>query len=165
MAGLTAVGAFVSLPIGPVPFSMQPLFVLLAGFVLGPVWGGVSIALYVAGGALGLPIFSGGASGMAVILGPTGGYLAGFVIGAALAGLARRKGEETLPWVRVALWGAVALASFYGFGLLQLKAVLGFDWSKALAIGLYPFILQDLVKVVLAGMICRYLLKQRLLPS
>jgi len=72
-AALMAVGSYVSIPVGAVPFTMQTFFVMLAGLILGPVRAPLAAALFVAAGLLGLPIFVGGRSGLAVLLGPTGG--------------------------------------------------------------------------------------------
>ncbi|WP_029898813.1 biotin transporter BioY [Desulfohalovibrio reitneri] len=162
MAALVTAGAFMQLPLGPVPFTMQPFFAMLAGFVLGPLYGAAAVGLYVAAGLLGLPVFAGGKAGLAVLLGPTGGYLFGFILGAAVCGLAAR-GQMT--WRRGLLFGLANLAVVYGLGLLQLKAVLSLDWLKALAVGFAPFILQDLVKLGMAVATTRFLRSKGLAPK
>lgn len=85
-AGLTAVGAQVTIPWWPVPATLQVFFVLVCGAALGAKWGAVAQAQYVAAGALGMPVFAGGASGPAVLVGPTGGYLFGFIVAAYVTG-------------------------------------------------------------------------------
>ena len=86
MAALTAVSAYVTLPIGPVPITMQTCFVLLSGAVLGSRWGAGSQIVYVCLGLAGIPVFAGGMSGPGVVLSPTFGYIAGFVLAAFLTG-------------------------------------------------------------------------------
>ena len=85
-AALTAIGAWISIPIPPVPFTFQVLFVLLAGAVLGSARGGLSQIVYVLLGVIGLPVFAGGASGPGVLFGPTGGYIFGFIVAAFVVG-------------------------------------------------------------------------------
>jgi biotin transport system substrate-specific component len=88
-AALTGAMAYVSFPnpVSPVPVTMQVLGVFLAGIYLGPVWGGVSLSLYVAAGGVGAPIFAGGGAGLGSLLGPFGGYLWAYPVAAALVGV------------------------------------------------------------------------------
>jgi biotin transport system substrate-specific component len=165
LAALVAVGAFLHVPIGPAPITLQPYFVLLAGFILGWRRGMACLGLYLAAGLLGLPVFSGGRSGFAHLLGPTGGYLFGFVLAAGLAGLATRRREETLGWVRGLAWALAGLLVAYGFGLLQLKLTLGLSWGKAFAVGAAPFLLWDIGKAAAAVASYRFLYAKRLLPG
>jgi biotin transport system substrate-specific component len=79
MAALIAAGAYMALPIGPVPIVLQNLFVFLSGLLLGPRWGVASIGVYLMAGALGLPVFAGGVGGIGRFAGPTGGYLLGYL--------------------------------------------------------------------------------------
>jgi biotin transport system substrate-specific component len=141
-AAATACGAKVALPIPgtPVPFTFQPLFVLLAGALLGARLGAVSQALYLAAGAVGLPVFAAGA-GLAYLLGPTGGYLMAYPVAAFLAGLG---GRGTLRTLGALLAGLVAI---YAGGLAWLSLLGMVD--VAVALGLRPFLLADLVKVLL----------------
>lgn len=93
---LTAVGAYVAVPLGitPVPMTLQTLFVLLAGALLGPVAGATSQLLYLGLGAVGAPVFAMGAGGLPWVFGPTGGYLMAFPMAAALVGwIAGREGD------------------------------------------------------------------------
>lgn len=78
LAVLTAAGAYLAIPIGPVPIVLQNLFILLAGLLLGSRWGLASVRVYLLTGALGLPVFAGGLGGIGRLVGPTGGYLVGF---------------------------------------------------------------------------------------
>jgi len=166
MAALTAVGAFISIPLFGVPFSMQTLFVILAGFVLGPGHGAAAMLLYIAAGAAGLPVFAGGAAGIGVLLGPTGGYLPGFVCCAALAGLATSGAVEQgrTPWLRCLLLGMAGLAALYALGVTRLAYVIDADWFHAFAVGALPFLPVSLVKLILATAAFHSLRKQGLLP-
>ena len=83
---LTAIGAQVAIPVNPVPFTLQTMIVLLAGALLGPRNGAYSQLVYLAAGAIGLPVFAGGTLGVAILFGPTGGYLLAFPLGAFLTG-------------------------------------------------------------------------------
>ena len=163
MAALLAVGAYMHFPLWGVPFSMQPLFALLAGMLLGPAHGSAAVALYLVAGLVGLPVFAGGKAGLAVLIGPTGGYLFGFLVCAGLAGLAVTPGPWT--WRRGGLWGLAGLAGVYLLGVAQLRLVLDVNWSKALTIGFMPFIVFDLVKLAVAVTVADRLRAKGLAPS
>ena len=164
LAACIAAGAWLQLPVGPVPITLQPLFVFLAGFLLGPMHGAAAVALYVAAGVLGLPVFAGGKAGLGVLLGPTGGYLAGFVAGAAVTGLAASRSARSIGWVRGLLTGALALGVAYLLGAARLAQVLHLDARKAIAVGVLPFVAFDGVKVSLALVIARELRERGLAP-
>lgn len=164
LAALIAVGAYVYVPLGPIPFSMQTFFVLLAGFALGPVHGTSAAALYLAAGAVGLPVFSGGTSGVARLFGPAGGFLFGFIPLAAIAGMATTDRSRPLGWSRGLAWGALALTAAYALGVPWLKLVLGLGWRQALAVGLLPFLPGAVIKLFLAVATYRFLDARRLLP-
>jgi biotin transport system substrate-specific component len=154
-SALCAAGAYISipLPIGPVPLALSNFFAILGGLLLGPLWGAVSSFAYIGIGALGFPVFSGGRGGFAHIAGPTGGYLMGYALGAALAGLlARRRG-----WAGSILGSLVGFASILGLGVCALKWINGVSWSGALAVGLLPFLPGDAIKAGLAALVCRRL--------
>jgi len=171
MAALIAVGAMVMLPVGPVPVTLQTLFVALAGLVLGPARGAGAMLLYVLAGVMGLPVFSGGKAGFAHLLGPTGGYLFGFACMACIAGfggLRRRDARDAaIRWPHVALALCCCLAGLavaYLAGAARLMQVLDIDAARAVAVGVLPFLPGDVVKVVLAVAAWRFLAVRRLLP-
>lgn len=142
LAAATAFGAKVALPLPgtPVPFTLQPLFVLLAGALLGARLGAGSQLLYLAVGLAGLPVFAAG-GGAAYLFGPTGGYLLAYPAAAFLAGSLADRGP-----LRVA--GLLAgLAAIYAGGVAWLSVVGSVD--SAVVLGLTPFLLADLVKVLL----------------
>ncbi len=142
--------AQVRVQLGPVPFTGQTLGVLLLGASYGLPLALATTLGYVVLGAVGLPLFSGLHGGLAYIAGPTGGYLVGFVLAAALLGYLAQRG-----WVRS--YGATALAMVladalvYVPGLLWLHVVLGGGWGATLAAGLLPFLLGDALKLAIAA--------------
>ena len=156
-AALISAGAFIVVPIGPVPIVLQNLFTLLAGLVLGPVLGSSAVGLFLAAGAIGLPVFAntGAPMGIARIMGPTGGYLFGYLLGTLTAGLiiGFPRPEKKTPVWRIILAVAAATIIVYIPGLLRLKFVLDFDWARTFTVGFLPFIIGDAIKGVAAGLI------------
>lgn len=150
-AAATAVAAKIALPLPgtPVPFTLQPLVVMLAGALLGARLGAASQILYLAAGLSGLPVFAAG-GGAAYLLGPTGGYLMAYPAAAFLTGALM--GGGVLRTLGALLAGLFAI---YAGGLGWLAAVGTVD--AAVALGLRPFLLADLAKVVLALVIVRQL--------
>lgn len=142
----------IPLPFTPVPITGQTLAVLLTGAALGSRRGALSIAAYLLEGALGLPVFAGGAAGLARLRGPTGGYLLGFLAAAFITGWLAERGWDRRP-LTTALAMLIGNAVIYLFGLPWLALFLGsFLGPKgALALGLLPFIPGDLLKLALAA--------------
>lgn len=138
------------LPYTPVPLTGQTFGVLLAGAVLGSRRGFLSQLLYLAEGAGGLPVFAGGAFGVAHLFGPTGGYLWSCPIAAALLGWLVERGASRrvlLLAASLVLADAVILAA----GALWLHTFLAVPYSRAMLLGFYPFLIGDVLKVVLVG--------------
>ena len=149
---LLTLSAKISVPFFPVPMTMQTFVVVGIGLAMGPVWGVTAVAMYLAQGALGLPVFAGTPEkgiGLAYMAGPTGGYLAGYLLAAFVTGkLAERGWDRTVVTAFLAaLAGAVAL---YVPGMLWLGQVVGWD-KPVLAWGLWPFVYGDLLKTALAA--------------
>ncbi len=166
MAALTAVGAMISLPVvpfSPVPVSLQTLFVLLAGLILGPRGAVFAVLLYLAAGCLGLPVFTGGKSGLAAFLGPTGGFLVGFIPAAAICGLA--KSTPVKPYWVLLAYCFVATGVTLGIGAAQLSVLLRISMGKALAVGVIPFLPGAVLKCFGAAFIYRFLAVRRLIPA
>lgn len=151
-AAALALASQVAVPIPgtPVPITLQPLVVVLAGMWLGPVAGASSMLLYLAVGATGLPVFSPyGAPGLARFLGPTGGYLFAYPVAALVAGvLARRSSTLLGRWV-AALAGTTVLL-LGGFAQL---AVLTGSVSQAVPLAIHPFVPLDAVKALIAALL------------
>ena len=145
---LLAVSAQFKIPLYPVPVTGQTLVVLLIGMTYGPRLGGITIAAYLFEGALGLPVFAGGAAGVAVLMGPTAGYLFGFLLAATAMGFLAERGIGRTVVSTIAamvigncviyLCGALWLANFIGFG-------------QAIAAGVLPFLYGDALKLVVAA--------------
>lgn len=138
----------VPLPFTPVPWTLQPLAVLLVGALLGARRGALALLAYLGEGVAGAPVFAGGAFGPAALLGPSGGYLLGFVPAAFVTGFFAERG-----WDRrfATTWAAMFLGSctLFAFGLAWLSRFVG--WQGAVTAGLLPFVLGDLLKQVLAA--------------
>jgi biotin transport system substrate-specific component len=147
-----ALSAQIALPMSftPIPFTLQPLAVILVGAWLGPVEGATALGAYLVAGALGAPVFALGHGGAWRLMGPTGGYLLAFPVAAAVAGLARTR---SLTGVALAFWSAlvftIAMAVIHLGGVSQL-ALLGGDPGLAFRSGFLPFFIGDLLKVAIA---------------
>jgi len=148
LASLTAASSIVAIPIGPVPITLQSLFVLASGGILGPGWGALSMCLYLLMGMAGLPVFAGGTSGIGRILGPSGGYLLGFVLSAGLVGLMTRRAGGRFPLVLATLAG---LALIYALGSVWLSIIGRIPMDRALLLGVVPFLPGDLLKAFAAA--------------
>ena len=141
----------IPLPFTPVPLTGQTFAVLLLGATLGSKRGAASMALYIAMGGLGLPVFAGGASGMAYLSGATLGYLIGFVLASYIIGLLAERGLERN--VRTSLIPfLVGTVIIYICGVAWLAIVLG-SLSKAIAAGLLPFLIGDAIKLIAAAVV------------
>lgn len=141
----------IPLPFTPVPITGQTFGVLLIGAALGPRRGIAALLLYLVEGALGLPFFAGGASGLGILTGATAGYLVGFVIAAYVVGLLAERGLERsigtslIPF----LIGTIII---YACGVAWLAVVLG-GFGKAIAAGLLPFLIGDAIKLIAASLV------------
>ncbi len=136
----------VPLPFSPVPVTGQTLAVLLLGAVLGSRRGSLAVVAYLAEGAMGGPVFAGGTGGVARLLGPTGGYLFGFVLAAYLVGVLAERGWDRSP-LRTAAAMLLGTCVIYLAGLPWLGLFVG--PRNALSMGLYPFLVGDALKIVL----------------
>ncbi len=145
---VTAFSAQAAFYIGPVPISGQTFAVLLAGALLGSKRGALSQLTYLSAGALGAPIFAGWHGGIAHLLGPTGGYLLGFVAVAFVVGFLAERGWDRRLWT-MALAMLIGNALLYVFGLAWLARFV--PSSSVLTAGLYPFIPGDLLKIAMAA--------------
>jgi len=148
MAALTAAGAYIAIPIGPVPIVLQNFFILLSGLLLGSRWGFLSVAVYILIGACGLPVFSIGRGGIGHILGPTGGYLIGYLPAVFIIGFITEKTDKRPIYDVIAMiCGSIII---YACGITWLKIFTGMSFLKTLAVGMYPFLLGDAIKIAAA---------------
>ncbi len=145
---LTALGARVAVPLGvtPVPMTLQTLFVLLSGTLLGPVAGASSQLLYLGLGVAGVPVFAMGGAGLPWIFGPTGGYLMAFPLAAALAGwISGAEGRA----LRTAIAVVVGSAVIFAMGAGWLSVVTGLGSGALFLAAVQPFLLGAVVKAAI----------------
>ena len=147
-AALIAAGAFLAIPVGPVPIYLANFFVMLAGLVLGPRWGSTAVGAYLLAGTLGLPVFAGGTGGIGRFFGPTGGYLLAYLPAVFLAGVISKRAKPSPAWDVIAM--LVAAMVIYGMGVPWLKTITGMTWGKSLAVGMVPFLIGDGIKIAAA---------------
>lgn len=161
-AVLTAVGAFLKVPIGPVPITLQFLFTAMAGILLGRRWGALSQLVYVLLGLVGLPIFTAG-GGFGYVFQPSFGFLLGLIPCAWIIGFLCRK-RSGAPWI--ALSCLAGLAVLYLIGIPYMALILnvylgkGLDTAAILKIGMLPFLPGDALKIAVASLVCPTLQKR-----
>ncbi len=148
----------VPLPGTPVPFTLQPLAVILVGMLLGPAAGFCALAAYLCEGALGLPVFTpGGLPGVARLIGPTSGYLLAYPFAAALAGAVAPRLAGWRAVFGFAMSGTLAMLLIYTAGALWFSHALHVSFVAALSPAVLPFVLTDIVKVGIAtGVAARF---------
>lgn len=153
---MTAASAWIALPLPYVPLTLQTFFVLLSGGALGAYFGALSMVVYVLIGLMGFPVFARGQSGLGALAGPTGGYLAGFILCAVVVGvLVRVRRSPGLPWYCLAM--AAGTLAIYACGMAHLCLVLRVPAETAFAVGVLPFVPGDVAKVVAAAAVARKL--------
>jgi biotin transport system substrate-specific component len=142
----------IPLPFTPVPVTLQTLAVLVAAGLLGSARAAAAVLAYIGEGFAGLPVFSGGRAGVAHLLGPTGGYLVGFVIAAFLVGLLVERGAAR-SWLATLSALVAGTVLVYVPGVLWLGAFTGM--GKAFSLGVTPFLIGDALKIIVGcGIIC-----------
>jgi biotin transport system substrate-specific component len=155
-AALTGLGAFLVIPVYPVPFTLQTLFTYLSAMLLGRKIGVLSQMIYLFLGLVGLPVFAAGKAGPGVLLGPTGGYLWGFVISAYVIGyLVERRNKQNI-WDFIGA-GIIGLLVINLFGVFQLYLVTKLSLKAVLLTGVLPFIVGDFIKIVAASFVAHKL--------
>ncbi|MCL7416240.1 MAG: biotin transporter BioY [Halalkalicoccus sp.] len=160
-AALTGAFAYVSFPypLSPAPVTLQVLGVFLAGLLLGPVWGGAAMVLYLTAGAVGAPVFAGGEAGLGSLVGPTAGYLWSYPLAAGVVGaLVHGRSAGPLGAVGVPrLIGAMAVGVcvIYAVGVAGLMVVLGLSLPNAVLTGAVVFLPAEALKMAAAVGIVR----------
>ncbi|MBV0911471.1 biotin transporter BioY [Anianabacter salinae] len=147
-----ALAAQIAVPFYPVPMTLQTLAILIVGLTFGARLGGATLLLYLAEGAVGLPVFANGASTLAYMMGPTGGFLIGFAMMAVLAGLAVETGLAR-GFVRMAIAAVVVSLLLYVPGLAWPAALMGKTMPELWSGWMSPFLIGDAVKAVLAALV------------
>lgn len=153
LVAVLAVCSQLAVPVGSVPITAQTAAVMLIALLLSPRYAALTVAVYILAGGVGLPFFANFKGGFATLLGPTGGYLYGFVAAAALiswlAGAGRS--EQKFSWPRSVLACAIGLAFVYLFGAVQLKMLLDLEsYGAAFALGGIPYIFFEPIKIAVA---------------
>lgn len=155
LAALTAVGAFLKIPLGVSSITLQFFFTAMAGCLLGPLWGSMSQAAYVVLGLVGLPIFTMG-GGFGYLLQPTFGFLLGLIPSAWVMGMLTRKNRKPLQITLACLAG---LAVLYAVGLPYMALILnvymekGLNFWAVLKAGMIPFLPGDALKIAVAAVL------------
>ena len=160
---LIVASSLVAIPFVPVPLVLANFFTLLAGLLLGPRYGSAAVLLYLILGAMGLPVFAGGSGGFAHFAAPTGGFLLGYLLSAAVAGVVAHgwtPGRHAPGAARLALASLLGMAALYALGLPWFEAVLPAKaptlWAACLFMA--PYMAGDAVKVAAAAILSRSLL-------
>lgn len=149
-ATLTAVLGYITIPLpfSPIPITGQSLAVMLAGCVLTPIQAGLSMLTFLFMGIIGLPVFSGGRVGIGVIVGKSGGYLIGYLVGAVIISILVRKSKSKITMFLACLFGGIIVVHI--LGAAWLGYVTGMGIEKAIMVGSVPFLPGDLFKAVAA---------------
>lgn len=155
---IMAVSAWITVPLGPVPFTLQVFAMVFAILVLPPREAITSIAIYLLMGAVGLPVFSSMRGGIGVLVGPTGGFLWGWLLGALLVAaflkiVGSKLGERSIAIDIIAAF--LFLATCYACGWIQLAAVTHMGMAAAFATAIVPFIIVDTIKIIAAIFVAR----------
>jgi biotin transport system substrate-specific component len=165
-AAITGILAQIEIPLPLIPISGQTLAVGIAAVVLGSRQGALAMICYAAIGAIGVPVFAGFGAGLQVLVGPSGGYIFGFIATAFVTGFILEKTRFTIPMALIA--NIIGMLITLTFGTVQLKFVLDLDWNAALVAGVYPFLIVGVIKAFLASwagiVVRRRLIQANLLP-
>ncbi|HIU63807.1 MAG TPA: biotin transporter BioY [Candidatus Avacidaminococcus intestinavium] len=152
---LMIISSYIVVPIGPVPHTLQPLVVLLSGMLLGPKWGPSSLLVWIALGVLGLPVFNQGQAGAVMLIGPTGGFILGFVVCSWLVGwLTCRDPKSGYGKTFIYLFSGIIIA--YAMGMVGFKLSFQYflqkpmTWEKSIIIAIAPFLPFDIIKTIAA---------------
>jgi len=155
-AALTAVGAFISIPVGPVPITLQSFFVLLSGILLGSKKAILSQVVYVFLGLIGLPIFAGFTGGLQTIVKPSFGFLIGYIVVAFIVGRISER-DHTIKGLSLAVVAGTltlyAIGIPYMYYILNIMLVKNFSFIQILNMGMIMFIPGDTLKAIIAVMI------------
>lgn len=148
-AAIIAVLAQVTIPLPLIPITGQTLAIGLVVTILGTKLGTLSVLLYILLGSAGIPVFSGMSGGLGIVVGPTGGYIVGFLPTAVIMGLYLKKFGITIPQAVVA--NVIGMVVTLAFGTAWLKIVADLTWTAAFMGGAAPFIITGLLKAALAA--------------
>ncbi len=170
-AAITCILSIISIPLPftPVPITLQLLAVTMSSAVLGKRLGFYSQGIYTLLGAIGLPVFAGGKAGFSVLLGPTGGYIIGFmasafVIGWLIESFAPKQTNSKAEYLTILFSMIAGLLVIYSFGVIQLMIVANLSLIQGIIGGVTPFILADIIKIALGSSVA-YSVRKSLIKS
>lgn len=155
LAALICVSSYISFSIGTVPFSAQTLAIMIIGLLLKPKEAGITVGVYILLGAIGIPVYANGSSGIGILFGPTGGYIWGFLLGAILISIIKNKIKTDAGAILATIIGGIIV--IYAFGVMGLVFTAKMPITGAMAVGVYPFLIGDVVKVIAATWISKKL--------
>jgi biotin transport system substrate-specific component len=161
LAALIAATSQLSIPqpFSAVPITLQVFFVLLAGAVLGPLYGSLSMVVYVLLGLAGLPVFANGGSGIGTLVGPTGGYLIGFILATGVIGWIVSAGKASMAQILLAMGAGIIV--IYTCGVMQLSFVAKMAIGQAIIAGAGPFIVLDFAKAIVAALVAKRVIRSQ----
>ncbi len=160
---IIAVCSWISIPIGPIPLTLQMFGIPLLIALLPPLQAIAAVFLFILIGALGVPVFAGFKGGLGALMGPTGGFLVGYLIGVVLAALflhlvRRKQANIALSIVFAAIAGVIFTVCSYVGGCIQYSIVAGITMEQSFLVSCAPFIIPDLAKIIIAA-ICAHPIK------
>ena len=156
--GLTAIGAFISIPIGEVPISMQSLFVILSGLILGSKLAALSQIIYIILGLIGLPIFANFTGGLQSIMKPSFGFIIGFVFAAYIVGKIRENSRSTKSILMASFVATLVIYMFslpYMYYMLNIVMAKGLSLATVIKIGCLLFLPGDILKAIISSLIAK----------
>lgn len=151
LASILSISAYLSIPLSlsNVSFTLQSLIIMIIALSMPISISFYTLSLYLLLGLIGLPVFANGTAGLPVLFGPTGGYLLGFLIATPVIGLIKEKLEYLFGYLFASFLGGIIIV--YSCGVFGLMFVLNISLKQALVIGVYPFLIFDLIKVFIAS--------------
>lgn len=158
-SALTAICSFISIPLPftPVPVNLATLSVFLAGGLLGPRYGTVSQTVYLALGAVGVPVFHNFTSGIGILAGPTGGYIIGYIAASFFTGCILQTKKREISWGRMTIAMTSGLVSCYVLGTVWFMVLTQTGLPAALGACVVPFLPGDIIKILVAGILIKNL--------
>ncbi|WP_077706086.1 biotin transporter BioY [Virgibacillus dokdonensis] len=150
-AALTAILAQIEIPLPLIPISGQTLAVGITATILGSKQGALAMICYAVIGGAGVPVFAGFSGGAHVLVGPSGGYIFGFIVTAYVTGFILEK--TSFRFQNALIANIIGMLITLAFGTTQLKFILDLSWNAAFVAGVYPFIVVGLIKAALASWI------------
>lgn len=156
--GLTAMGAFINIPLGPVSITLQSLFVILSGLILGPKLGALSQIIYISLGLMGIPIFANLTGGPQSVMKPSFGFIIGFIFASYVVGKIAHSGN-TVSSTRIWIGSLVGSIVIYLFGLPYMYYILnivmgkGFSFIAIMKMGCFLFLPGDFIKFIISSLV------------